>query len=113
MEITERKISRVKVLNLSGEVTAHKQPQALSALVQSLLAQGERLFLVNLKDCLRMDSMGLGELVKVYSLIEAQQGVLKLCEVPLRLRGLIIVANLTEVLEIYDTERDAIHSFGN
>ena len=113
MQITERKIGALTVLNLAGELSAQRQPQALSERVKVLLAQGERLMLISLKDCLRIDSMGLGELVRTYSLIAAAQGVLKLAEVPLRLRGLIVAANLIEVLEIYETEREAINSFGN
>jgi anti-sigma B factor antagonist len=113
MQITERKISAANILSISGEVSASRHPEALSAAVSKLLAQGEHLFIINLKDCTRIDSMGLGEIVKTYSLIAAEKGVLKLAEVPLRLRGLIIAANLVEVIEVYDTERDAINSFGN
>ncbi len=113
MQITLRKISAVNILSLSGELSAQRQPEALSQQVKALLEQGERLLLINLKDCTRIDSMGLGELVKVYSLIAAERGLLKLTEVPLRLRGLIVAANLIEVLEIYETEREAINSFGN
>ena len=113
MQITLRKTSSINILYLKGELSAQHQPQVLSEPVQTLLEQGERLLLINLKDCSRIDSMGLGEIVKVYSLVTAQQGALKLAEVPLRLRGLLIAANLVEVIEIYETERDAINSFGN
>ena len=113
MQISTRKISGINILNLSGELSAQRQPQALSEQVTALLQSGERLLLINLKECLRIDSTGLGEIVKAYTLIAAQQGVLKLAEIPLRLRGLIVAANLIEVLEIYDTEREAINSFGN
>ncbi|NOT61586.1 MAG: STAS domain-containing protein [Acidobacteria bacterium] len=113
MQITQRKISGINILCISGEFSAQRQPQVLSETVKELVAQGERLLLINLKDCLRIDSMGLGEIVKAYSLIAAQQGALKLAEVPLRLRGLIVAANLIEVIEIYETEREAINSFGN
>ena len=113
MQITLRKISSINILSLSGELSAQRQPEVLSEQVKALLEQGERLLLINLKDCTRIDSMGLGEIVKAYTLIAKEQGVLKLTEVPLRLRGLIIAACLTEVFEIYDTEREAINSFGN
>jgi anti-sigma B factor antagonist len=113
MQISVRKISVVTILNLSGELSSQRQPQVLSEHVTGLLQQGERLLLINLKECLRIDSMGLGEIVKAYKLVTAERGVIKLAEVPLRVRGIIVAANLTEVLEIYDTEREAINSFGN
>ena len=113
MQIALRKTSSINILSLSGELSAQRQPQALSEQVKTLIEQGERLLLINLKDCTRIDSMGLGEIVKAFTLTETARGVLKLAEVPLRLRGLIVAANLIEVLEIYETEREAINSFGN
>ncbi len=113
MQIALRKISSINILSLSGELSAQRQPEVLSEQVKALLEQGERLLLINLKDCTRIDSMGLGEIVKAYTLTEKARGVLKLAEVPLRLRGLIVATHLAEVIEIYDTEREAINSFGN
>jgi hypothetical protein len=40
------------------------------------------------------------------------EGVMKLAEVPLTLRGLFMVTNLAQVLEIFDKEQQAINSFG-
>jgi hypothetical protein len=50
--------------------------------------------------------------VKSQRLIADCEGLMKLAEVPLSLRGIFVVTNLTEILEIYDKERQAINSFG-
>ena len=81
-------------------------------LARERLQAGERLFVVNLADCSRMDSTALGELVKSQRMVADCEGVMKLAEVPLNLRGLFMVTNLAQVLEIFDKEQQAINSFG-
>ncbi|MCI0339483.1 MAG: STAS domain-containing protein [Acidobacteria bacterium] len=112
MDISERKVGRITVVNVQGQAIINAQPERLSQLVGNHLKSGERLFVVNLSDCYRMDSTGLGELIKSQKLVSDYEGVLKLACVPLRLRGLIVVTNLNEVLEIFDSEQAAINSFG-
>lgn len=112
MEISERKIGKITIVKIQGQAIIDKQPERLSLLVRERLQAGERLFVVNLSDCSRMDSTGLGELVKSQKLIADCEGSLKLAEVPLNLRGLFVVTNLIEILEIFDKEQQAINSFG-
>jgi anti-anti-sigma factor len=113
MEINERQVGKITIIKIGGQAIINSQPERLSQLVRERLEAGQRLFVLNLADCLRMDSTGLGELVKAYRLVTDCEGVLKLADVPLRLRGLVIVSNLAEVLEICDNERQAINSFGS
>lgn len=113
MEINERQVGRITIIKIGGQAIINSRPERLSQLVRQRLEAGQRLFVLNLADCQRMDSTGLGELVKVYKLVTDCEGVLKLADVPLCLRGLVIVSNLVEVMEICDTERQAINSFGS
>jgi len=112
MEISERKIGKVTVVKIQGQAIIDRQTERLSKLVRDRLQAGDRLFVVNLADCSRMDSTGLGELVKSQRMVADCEGVVKLAEVPLSLRGLFIVTNLVEILEIFDKEQQAINSFG-
>jgi anti-anti-sigma factor len=112
MDLSERKVGRIRIVNVMGEAVINAKPERLSQLLRDHLQAGERLFVLSLADCQRMDSSGLGELIKSHKLVADFEGVLKLACVPLRLRGLIVVTNLTEVLEIFDSEQAAINSFG-
>jgi anti-anti-sigma factor len=112
MEISERKVGKVTVIKVQGQAIINQQPERLSQLARERLQAGDRLFVVNLSDCSRMDSTALGELVKSQRMIADCEGVIKLAEVPLNLRGLFIVTNLTQILEIFDKEQQAINSFG-
>ncbi len=112
MEISERKIGKITIIKIQGQAIIDQKTEQLSSLVRERLQAGERLFVINLAGCSRMDSTGIGELVKSHKLVADCEGVMKLAEVPLSLRGLFIVTNLVEVLEIYDREQQAINSFG-
>lgn len=112
MEISEHKVGRITVIKIHGQAVVDQKTERLSQLIRERLQAGERLFVINLSDCSRMDSTGLGELVKSQKMIADCEGVMKLAEVPLNLRGLFIVTNLAQVVEIFDKEQQAINSFG-
>jgi anti-sigma B factor antagonist len=112
MEISERKIGRITIIKIQGQAIIDQKTERLSQLVRERLQAGERLFVINLAGCSRMDSTGLGELVKAHKLVADCEGVMKLAEAALPLRGLFVVTNLTEIIEIFDKEQQAINSFG-
>lgn len=112
MQISEHKIGKVTVLKVAGEIGLNGRPEQLSQLLGARLQTGDRLFVLNLAECPRLDSLGLGELVKAHKTVRDQEGVLKLADVPLRLRSVILVARLADVLEMFQTEQAAINSFG-
>ena len=112
MEISERKVGKITIIKIQGQAIIDQKTERLSQLVRERLQAGERLFVINLADCSRMDSTGLGELVKSHKLIADCEGVMKLAEVALHLRGLFVVTNLTEIMEIFNKEQQAINSFG-
>src|SRR5262250_218074 len=112
MEISERKVGKITVIKIQGQAVLDQKTERLSQLARERLQAGDRLFVVNLAGCSRMDSTGLGELVKAQKMVTDCEGGLKLAEVPLSLRGLFVVTNLVELLEIFDREQQAINSFG-
>ena len=113
MDISEHKVGNITILKVSGQATMTSEPGRLSAAVEDRLSEGDRLFIIDLSNCQRMDGMGLGELVKTYRLVNDKEGVVKLASVPLTLRGTISAVRLSGVLEVYDSERAAVNSFGS
>jgi len=112
MEISDRKVGKITIIKIQGQAVLDQSPERLSQLGRERLQAGDRLFVINLAGCSRMDSTALGELVKLQKMVVDCEGVIKLAEVPLTLRGLFIVINLTQMLEIFDKEQQAINSFG-
>jgi anti-anti-sigma factor len=112
MEISDYKVGKITIIKIQGQATLDQKPERLSQLMRERLQSGDRLFVISLAGCSRMDSTALGELVKTQKMVADCEGVIKLAEVPLNLRGLFIVTNLTQMLEIFDREQQAINSFG-
>lgn len=112
MEISERKIGKITLFKIQGQAVMGGQPERLSQLTRERLQAGDRLFIINLADCTRMDSTGLGELVKSQKLVADCEGMLKLAKAPPAIRSIFTVTNLEQLIEVFDSEQSAINSFG-
>src|SRR5262245_50407151 len=104
MDISDHKVGKITIITIQGQAVLDQKTERLSQLARDRLQAGDRLFVLNLAGCSRMDSTALGELVKSQKMVADCEGVMKLAEVPSNLRGLFVVTNLTEVLEIFDRE---------
>src|SRR5262245_65900176 len=98
MEISERKVGKITVIKIQGQAVIDQRPERLSQLARERLQSGDRLFVLNLAGCSWMDSTALGELVKSQKMMADCEGVMKMAEVRLNLRGLFIVTNRTQIL---------------
>ena len=112
MQIAERSVGNVKVLDLSGQITLVKgDDQVLKDKVNSLVHQGHKQILINLGNVTHMDSAGLGELVAAYITVTKAGGTMKLVNLTKRLEDLLSITKLLTVFESYDSEKDAIGKF--
>ena len=79
--------------------------------VKYLVASGRRHVVLNLADVSYVDSSGLGSLVAVFLSARKQGGALKLLNPSKRLHDLLAIAKLLTVLDISDSEAQAVASF--
>ena len=66
--------------------------------VEALLERGERRILLDLARVSTVDAAGLGELVGAYNVAAAVDGVVRVSRVPRRVRALLDVARLSDLL---------------
>ena len=111
MEITERTIAAVTILDLSGRLTIGEGAQMLKDKSESLVFQGRSQVIVNLAAVPYIDSGGLGQLVACYTTIAKAGGRLKLLNVGTRNHDLLSITKLVSVFDTFDTEREAIESY--
>lgn len=111
MEITERMIGEVTILDLKGKLTTGDGAQLLKDKSESLVFQGRHLVIVNLAGVPYIDSAGLGELVACYTTITRAGGRLTLLNVNTRNYDLLSITKLVAVFETFDTEQTAIQSY--
>ena len=76
--------------------------------VSRWLDAGHREFLLNLEHLSYVDSMGIGEMVGVYTRVRKLGGNVKLCHVSPRVQEILIATRLDDVLESLGSEDEAV-----
>jgi anti-sigma B factor antagonist len=111
MQIEERAVGDVIVLDLKGKVTLGQGDELLKDKVNSLVNQGHRKIVLNLADVPYVDSAGLGEIVRTYTTVSRQGGSMKLLNLTKRITDLLAITKLLTVFETFEVESDAVRSF--
>jgi anti-sigma B factor antagonist len=111
MEIEERVVNSVTILDLKGKLILGEGDELLRDKVNSLVHQGRKNILLNLEGVPYIDSAGLGEVVRTYTTVSRQGGRLKLLHLTKRIQDLLSITKLLTVFETYDSEPEALKSF--
>jgi anti-sigma B factor antagonist len=111
MQIEERAVGDVIVLDLKGRVTLGEGDELLRDKINSLLGQGHTKLVLNLEAVPYIDSAGLGEIVRTYTTVSRQGGSLKLANLTKRITDLLSITKLLTVFETFDSDSDAVKSF--
>ncbi|PYS11567.1 MAG: anti-sigma factor antagonist [Acidobacteria bacterium] len=104
--IKQRAVSEVVVLDVTGRLWILDLP--LRDLMNGLLADGKRHFVVNLAGVDYMDSSGLGQLVSIWTSIRNKNGYLTLLNPSKRVRRLFEITRLHTVFEVFEQEPAAV-----
>ena len=111
MEMQERTLQDVVVLDLKGKLTIGEGDELLKERISNLIQQGHRNLLLNLEGVPYVDSAGLGEIVRTYTTVSRQGGQLKLVNLTKRITDLLAITKLLTVFETYESEDEAVKSF--
>ena len=111
MQISERPVGDVIIVDVSGKITLGEGGDALKDKMRSLVQQGHKKVLLNLGDVSYVDSAGLGEIVQSYATLTKNGGSLKLLNVTKRIQDLLSITKLLTVFECHDNEARAVSSF--
>jgi anti-sigma B factor antagonist len=108
LELKERELEGAIAIDVVGELTIAGGHEILLETVRRQLEAGRRLLLVNLSQCRRADSAGLGELVTCLVTAARQNATLRLTNIPQPIRGLMKMTNLLKAFEVFETEDAAL-----
>ena len=111
MQIDERVVGDVTILDLKGKMTLGEGDELLKDRINSLVGQGKKKLLLNLEGVPYIDSAGLGEVGRTYTTVSRQGGKLKLLNLTKRIQDLLSITKLLTVFETYDSEEEAVKSF--
>ena len=111
MQIDQRAVGDVVVLDVKGRITMGEGDELLKDKVNSLVNQGHKKIVLNLAEVPYIDSAGLGEIVRTYTTVSRQGGSLKLLNLTKRITDLLSITKLLTVFETFDSENEAVRSF--
>ncbi|SRR6266508_784512 len=112
MQISERMVGDVVIVDVSGKVTLGDGGDALlKDKMGSLVQQGNKKVVLNLGDVSYVDSAGLGAIVNAYATLNKNGGALKLLNTTKRIKDLLAITKLLTIFDTFDSEPDAVKSF--
>jgi anti-sigma B factor antagonist len=111
MQIEERVVNNVTILDLKGKITLGEGDEALKDKINSLIQQDRKRILLNLGEVPYIDSAGLGEIVRTYTTVSRQGGQLKLVHLTKRITDLLSITKLLTVFETFESEPEALKSY--
>lgn len=113
MQIQERAVGPVTILDLKGKLTHGDGDALLRDKIHSLLHQGRKNVVINLGGVDYIDSAGLGEVVSSLTTMSRDGGSLKLLHLTKRVHDLLAITKLLTVFETFDSEADVLKSFSS
>lgn len=111
MNISEKQVDDVIVLDLQGSLMGGPEAVSLNDAINRFLDQNSLKLVINLSSVERVNSSGLGILIKALTTFKTNGGELKLAHVNENLENLLAMTKLNTILESYDTEDAAVKSF--
>jgi len=111
MDIKERVVESVSILDLSGKIVLGEGDMQIKERIRDLLSDGQRKILLNLGDVSYIDSAGLGALISTYATVKREGGQLKLVNLTKRVQDLLAITKLITVFDTFDTEKEALDSY--
>ena len=106
LTISQRSSSDVMILDLTGRLWILDLP--LRDLMNSLLNDNKRHFVLNLGAVDYIDSSGLGQLISIWTSIRNKSGQMTILNPNKRVQRLFDITRLNSIFEVFENEPDAI-----
>ena len=111
LEVSEKQISEVTLLNLKGKITIGAGDVALRNHIEGLLEQGRNKIILNMARVSYIDSSGTGELVSCFTKVRKTDGKLKLLNISQKIQDILQIAQLFSIFDVFTDEAEAVGSF--
>src|SRR5258707_15112333 len=111
MEISVRNVGNIAVIDLGGNLILRENADELFERIQQMTNVGSSQILINLTQLIRMDSYGIGILIKSFKHAKGLNGHLKVSNPTAFVRQLLTISGLMTLMEVFDNESTALASF--
>ena len=111
MQIIQRLRGDVVVLELKGPLHCGNGDRDLEQVVRTVTARGFVKLIMNLRDVSHIDTMCLGVFIATQVRVQRRGGCVKLLLTPPRIRHILAIAKLDQLLPTFETEDEAVRAF--
>jgi|CXWL01.1.fsa_nt_gi anti-sigma B factor antagonist len=111
MNIAERQVGDITIIELQGNIMFEDGDQELRGAIAQALESGHKFLVLNMGEVPYMDSAGLSELVRSYVAVGKRGGKIVLVDLTRKVQDLLTIAKLLTVFETFDSEAAALASF--
>ena len=111
LQVQSREVGRVVIVEAVGRLTLTDGRTRLRDEIHVFAGTGTRRFILNLARVEFIDSYGVGELARTYSVIRQAGGAMKLGGVNPKVQEVLEVSRLTTIFEIWPDESAALQAF--
>jgi anti-sigma B factor antagonist len=110
LQVESRHVGKVTVMKCAGRIVAGHESEHLHSEFSKLMEEHKH-FVLHLGEVNFVDSSGLGLLVRLAATARTARGDLKLCNVTKEVAHTLTMTNLNRLLEVQESEVDAVSAF--
>lgn len=107
MKVKQREAHGVVILDLNGKLTGGPEAESFRTIFKTLIEEGRKDIVINLKKVDWINSTGLGILISGYTTVRKAGGDLVLCNVGDRIDSILYVTKLNLLFQAFDNEEAA------
>ena len=111
MKFTIEKKDDIVVVSLKSSLEGGPDTYQIRDEVKAKLGEGERSFILDMKDAGFVNSTGIGVVVSMLSSVKSAGGSLKVCGVGDRARRAFVTTGVLSLFDVYDDINTAIKAF--
>ena len=111
MKIKETFEKNIAILNVSGNMMGGPETAALHDKVKSLIEDGIKNVVIDLKGVKWMNSSGLGVLMSCFGSLTNAGGNLKLASIAEKVQSVLMITKMIQFFENYENAERAVASF--
>lgn len=111
MAIRRKQVGSVVVLYPKGTFFGDQETDDFQRALTEEAAGGNTQLLLNMAECLTLNSIGIGVLMRSYANYKGRGGQIKLCALGKRLHDLFTMTKLIRVFDHHETEEQALAAF--
>lgn len=112
VKVTTKKLTdTLALVEIEDKLMTDEHIQMLQSAVKDVVSEESVNVILDLSKIKRINSIGLGCLISIYTTVSNKKGVLKVGGINEFVKNVLNITKLNEVFEIYPTKEDAIATF--